>query len=275
MTQSTPAPASDGRQGLADSDDLFAFDEVVAAASATPRTPIDTDALIEAFDDQRAASATAQPNAVPANTNTNTNTSTPAPAPAAAPSAPEHAAPLAAALPASQAPLFSRRAWTIAVGVIAVVVLLNISLVWIALRNSSHAEQRMTELSASVLELARRAEPPAVAAPQPVVHAPVAPVAVPERPEVERAPALPDYDPDPRREREFAAIEALLERRLHAEARRQVYALLARCDALTGATRGAVEARATYLLARALHGEGAALPAQVPEPDAAPAEAAR
>jgi hypothetical protein len=298
VTQPAPVPASDGHQGLADSDDLFAFDAIAAPPSAppsaAPRAPLDAGALLDVFDDQPSASTTPAPSAA--------HTSTAAPAhayPAASPGGEQPAAPRAhaqqaapPALHASQAaapvlhasqtaaPVLhaapvSHRLWTLALGVVAAVVLLNAGVVWIALRDSSQTQQQMGELSASLLELARRPEAPPVAAPQPAVAPPVA-AAVAHEPRVaEPAPPLPDYDPDPRREREFAAIEALLQQRLYAEARRQVYALLARCDALAGATRDAVESRATYLLARALHGEGAELPARVETADAAHAEVAR
>lgn len=252
MTQPTPTP--DASPGLADSDDLFAFDEVAAAAAPTKRAPIDPDALIEAFDEQRGATQTSDAQAAVADAVASS------PAPRAQPAAaPEVAAPEIAATVAA-APLVARRPSRVRAALIAAFLLVNTSVLWIALRGSSRSEQQLSELTASVLELARAAQPPAASVPQAPVHEAPTQAPIAEKPVVERAPALPDYDSDPRREREFASIEALLEEGQPDAARRQIYALLARADLLAGTTRDAVETRAVYLLARSLRDQASTLP---------------
>lgn len=264
---------------MADSDDLFDFAEVEqAAAAAGGTTAPDVDSLLQVFDDHdrshqraplpdRRADPDRTPSpAVPSKTQLLSETEhsseaellseieLPPVSAAALPSVHEPEPPAEQLLEPAAGFAPPQRAFWIALSALAAIVLLNAGLFWSSLRDASSAQERIAELSQSVLELAQRPQP---SAPTAIPAPPPQPEAVVEQP-VQRS-SLPDYDPDPRRERDFERIEALGRQGQHGEARRELYQLLARCDSLVGNAREAVELRATYLLAQTLRDEAQAI----------------
>jgi hypothetical protein len=245
---------------MADSDDLFDFAEVEqAAAAAGGTTAPHVDSLLQAFDDhdrshQRAPlpDLLADPDLTPP-PDLLSETELPPVSAAALPPVYESEPPPEHPQGSAPGPVLPQRAFLITLCALAAIVLLNAGLFWLSLRDASSAQERIAALSQSVLELAQRPQP---SAPTAIPTPPPQPEAVVEQ--LAQRSSLPDYDADPRRERDFGRIEALVRQGRHGEARRELYQLLARCDSLVGNAREAVELRATYLLAQTLRDEAQA-----------------
>jgi hypothetical protein len=273
VSQPDPNTAAE-RGGLADSEDLFNFDEIVAASTKSPQgAPVDVDALLKAFEDKPAAgsAAAASATAVAAHAvQAATAALSAAAAPSSAPALTTAAATPSLGVPQSYtlaAPPLSRKVWVFAGAALAALLSLNATLVWVSVHNASQAQERIATLSASMLELARQSRHDPLA--QPLVTPAAATTSHAAKDEHTAAPAtateteaeaaaqrrqrpIADWDPDPRREQDFDRIDSLLADGLHSEARRQIYMLLARCDGLVGSAKGDVETRASFLLAHAL-----------------------
>lgn len=237
MNANTPQP-NGPEPGLADSEDLFNFDEVVAAKLPPPAAEpkIDVDALIRAIDEQTqphgerpalaaaGASASAGLGAQPRR---------------GAGTVPAREAAATPALAAQLAPVYAsaglgRTAW-IALAGLALLCVANSALVLFTWSSQKQVGDGLSEMSQAVVQatqqLAQESDRQA---------------------QVVSSIARPVVAPSPERRDVLAQAEADIAAGQHDLARQRIYALLAVRDRFEPNEREELEARSRYLLAEAL-----------------------